>query len=180
MKSIEEIKVAMDKTINSLEHEFDKIRTGRANPAMLDGIEVEAYGNPSPINQVAMVSIPEAKQLLIKPYDPSMLKGIEDAINKSNLGINPTNDGTAIRLLIPALTEESRRELTKISKQKAEEVKIQVRNVRKEANNNIKKDADFSEDEKKRLEEQVQELTNQYNKQIDERLKIKDQEIMKI
>lgn len=180
MININELSEKMNKAIESLHYEFDKIRTGRANPSMLDGILIDSYGTPTPINQIAMISIPEAKQLLIKPYDPTLLKQIEEAINKSNLGINPTNDGTAIRLLIPALTEQTRKDLTKVSKEKGEEAKIKIRNARKDFNNLIKKDKELSTDEKKNMEEAVQNLTNEFNKKVEEELKIKDQEIMKI
>lgn len=177
---LDDLKIELNKAMDSLHYEFGKIRTGRANPDMLEGVLVEAYGTPSPINQVALVSIPEARQLLIKPFDPSLLKDIEAAINKSDLGINPINDGDSLRLNIPSLTEETRKELTKKSKQAAENAKIKLRNARKDINNAIKKSDEFTDDEKKKLEKQVQEYIDEYNKKVDEELKNKDQEIMKI
>lgn len=180
MSDINTIKAEMDKAIESLKYEFGKIRTGRANPAMLDGILIEAYGTPTPINQVALINIPEARQIQVKPYDPTLLKALEEGINKSNLGINPTNDGETIRLVIPTLTEESRKELTKVSKEKAENAKIKIRNIRKDANNTIKKNNDLTDDEKQSMEKNIQELTDTYNKNIENILKEKDEEIMTI
>lgn len=176
----EEIKKLMEDAIKHMESEFVKVRTGRANPDMLEGVNVEAYGNSTPLNQVALISVPEARQLLVKPFDPSLLKEIEIGINKAELGINPTNDGENIRMVISPLTEETRKELTKETKEIAENGKVAIRNIRKNANNDIKKSTDLTEDEKKSQENQVQELTNLFNKKIEELLEIKNKDIMTI
>lgn len=170
----------MQEAVKHLEAEFVKVRTGRANPAMLDAVKVVAYGSETPINQVALINVPEARQLVVKPFDPSLLKEIEAGINKADIGINPTNDGEVIRLNIPSLTEESRKLLTKETKELAENAKVSVRNIRKNANNDVKKDKETTEDDKKQLEQKVQDLTNKYNKIIEEKLVKKDQEIMTI
>lgn len=177
---INNVEEKMNKAVDSLKVELSKIRTGRANPAMLDGVLVEAYGTPTPINQVAMVSVPEARQLLVKPFDPSLITAIEKAINNANLGVNPSSDGQQIRLLIPALTEETRAKYAKDVKSIGEEHKVRIRNARQDGNNVIKKDAELTDDEKKALEAQVQELTNTFNKKVDEIVAAKEQEVMTI
>ncbi len=178
--NIDEIKLLMEDAVAHMEVEFTKVRTGRANPAMLDEVLVEAYGNQTPLNQVALISVPEARQLLVKPFDPSLLKEIEAGINKAELGINPTNDGQNIRINIPALTEETRKELTKETKSIAEQAKVSIRNIRKTANNDIKKSTELTDDEKKSLENDVQNLTNEFNGKIDELLDVKNKDIMTI
>ncbi len=178
--NLDEIKILMDDAIEHLEVEFTKVRTGRANPAMLDEVNVEAYGNQTPLNQVALISVPEARQLLVKPFDPSLLKEIEAGINRAELGINPTNDGQNIRINIPALTEETRKDLTKETKLIAEQSKVSIRNIRKTANNDIKKSDELTDDEKKNLEDQVQKLTNDFNSKIDSLLDAKNKDIMTI
>ncbi len=170
----------MQKAIESLNTELAKVRTGRANPSMLDGVFVEAYGQPTPINQVAMVSVPEARQLLIKPFDPSLITEIEKGINNANLGLNPSSDGTQIRLNIPALTEETRKKYAKDVKAIGEDHKVRIRNARQDANNEIKKSADLTDDEKKQAESTVQDLTNKFNKEIDGLIANKEQEVMTI
>ncbi len=178
--NIDEIKLLMEDAVAHMEVEFTKVRTGRANPAMLDEVLVEAYGNQTPLNQVALISVPEARQLLVKPFDPSLLKEIEAGINKAELGINPTNDGQNIRINIPALTEETRKELTKETKSIAEQAKVSIRNIRKTANNDIKKSSELTDDEKKSLENDVQNLTNEFNGKIDGLLDVKNKDIMTI
>ena len=169
----------MENTINSLEHKFANVRAGRANPAMLDGIMVEYYGTETPLKSLANISVPEARQLMIKPFDKSILGGIEKAIFEANLGVTPNNNGECIFIVIPALTEDRRKELVKQVKSLAEEGKIALRNIRQDANNGIKK-LELPEDEEKQGNEEVQELINKYNKIIDEKLKEKEQDLMSI
>lgn len=169
----------MENTISSLEHKFSNVRAGRANPAMLDGIMVEYYGTPTPLKSLANISIPEARQLMIKPFDKSILGGIEKAIFEANLGVTPNNNGECVFLVIPPLTEDRRKELVKQVKSLAEEGKIALRNIRQDANNGIKK-LELPEDEEKQGNEEVQELINKYNKIIDEKLKEKEQDLMSI
>ena len=169
----------MENTITSLEHKFTNVRAGRANPSMLDGITVEYYGTETPLKQLANISIPEARQLMIKPFDKSILGGIEKAIFEANLGITPNNNGECIFLVIPPLTEDRRRELVKQVKALAEEGKIALRNIRQDANTGIK-NLKLPEDEEKQGNEEVQELINKYNKLIDEKLKDKENDLMTI
>ncbi len=169
----------MENSINSLKNRFTNVRAGRANPSMLDGITVEYYGAPTPVKQLANISIPEARQLMIKPFDKSILGGIEKAIFEANLGVTPNNNGECIFIVIPALTEDRRKELVKQVKSLAEEGKIALRNIRQDANNGIKK-LELPEDEEKQGNEEVQELINKYNKIIDEKLKEKEQDLMSI
>lgn len=169
----------MENTINALENKFTNVRAGRANPNMLDGITVEYYGSQTPLKQLANISIPEARQLMIKPFDKSILGGIEKAIFEANLGITPNNNGECIFLVIPPLTEERRKELVKQVKQLAEEARIALRNIRQDANTNIK-NLKLPEDTEKEGNNEVQELINKYNKIIDEKLKVKEQELMTI
>lgn len=171
--------IKMKGAIEALESKLLAIRAGRANPAMLNGLMVEYYGTPTPITSVANVTIPEAKQLFIKPFDKSVLKNIEKAINESNIGIAPTNNGEMIILTVPDLTEERRREYVKMAKSLGEEAKIQLRNIRQDDNDKIKK-GELPEDEEKLYLEEVQELINKYNKIVDEKIKEKEQELMKI
>ena len=160
----------MENTINSLDYKFTNVRAGRANPSMLDGITVEYYGAPTPLKQLANISVPEARQLMIKPFDKSILGGIEKAIFEANLGITPNNNGECIFLVIPPLTEDRRKELVKQVKALAEEGRIALRNIRQDANTAIK-NLKLPEDEEKYGNEEVQELINKYNKVIDEKLK---------
>ena len=169
----------MENTISSLEAKFTNVRAGRANPNMLDGINVEYYGAPTPLKQLANISVPEARQLMIKPFDKGILGGIEKAIFEANLGITPNNNGECIYLVIPPLTEERRKELVKQVKQLAEEGRIALRNIRQDANTGIK-NLKLPEDTEKEGNNEVQELINKYNKVIDEKLKIKEQELMTI
>lgn len=169
----------MLETINNLEKRFTNVRAGRANPAILDNVIVNYYGVDNPLKAVATISIPEARQLQIKPFDKSSLGAIEKGIFEANIGLTPNNNGETIILNIPALTEETRKEYVKQVKQMAEEGKIALRNIRQDANNDIKK-MEFTEDEKKSLGEDVQELINKYNKIIDEKLKEKESELLSI
>jgi len=171
--------IKMLSTMEVLDTKLLAIRAGRANPAMLNGIMVDYYGVPSPINSIANITVPEAKQLFIKPFDRSALKNIEKAINESNIGIAPSNNGEMIILTVPELTEERRREYVKMAKSLGEEAKIALRNIRQEDNDKVKK-AELPEDEEKLYLEDVQELINKYNKIVDEKIKEKEQELMKI
>ena len=169
----------MQQTIENLKVRLLNIRAGRANPAMLNGIMVNYYGVPTPIQSVANITVPEAKQLFIKPYDRSTLKDIERAINEANLGISPTNNGEIIILTVPDLTEERRKEYVKQAKTVGEEAKVALRNIRQEANTNIKKE-EYPEDEEKLYLEEIQELIAKYNKIIEEEIKLKEQELMQV
>ncbi len=169
----------MENTINSIENKFTNVRAGRANPSMLDGINVEYYGVETPLKQLANISVPEARQLMIKPFDKSILGGIEKAIFEANLGITPNNNGECIFLVIPPLTEDRRKELVKQVKTLAEEGRIALRNIRQDANSAIK-NLKLPEDEEKSGNEEVQELINKYNKIIDEKLKEKENDLMTI
>lgn len=174
-----ECETRMEESITSMEKRFLNVRAGRANPGILDGIMVEYYGVPTPLKQLANISIPEARQLSIKPFDKSILGDIEKAIFEANIGLTPNNNGEVIFLVIPALTEDRRRELVKQVKQIAEEAKIALRNIRQDTNNDIKKEK-LPEDIEKQGNEEVQELINKYNKKIEEALKEKEQELMTI
>lgn len=177
------IEEKMEKSVASLKAEFDKVRAGRANPAVLDGIKVDYYGTPTPIPQLATVSVPEAHSILIQPWDASVLKEIEKAINMSDLGINPTNDGKAIRLAFPPLTEERRKELVKDINKQAEQGKVAVRNIRRDGLEKfkaMKKNNEITEDELKDSEKNVQTLTDKYIKKIDDELAVKEKELMSI
>ena len=165
--------------IESLENRLLNIRAGRANPSILNGIMVEYYGAPTLLSSVANITVPEAKKLFIKPFDKSAIKNIEKAINEANIGLTPMNNGEVVILTIPDLTEDRRREYVKMAKTIGEEAKIQLRNIRQDDNNDIKK-AELPEDEQKRLMENVQELINKYNKIVDEKIKEKEQELMQI
>ena len=173
----------MNKALDNLKEAFAGVRTGRANPMMLDKLRVDYYGVPTPVNQMAAVKAPDAHMLVIEPWDKSVLRGIEAAILASDLGITPSNDGSVIRLPIPALTEERRREMAKECKTFAEEARVAVRNARRDANAKIdrkKKDSELSEDDARRAEEQVQKLTDKYVASVDEMLKKKEAEVMEI
>ncbi|MBR4182463.1 MAG: ribosome recycling factor [Lachnospiraceae bacterium] len=173
----------MVKSINSLDDELGSIRAGRANPHVLDKIRVDYYGTPSPIQQVANVSVPEPRMLQIQPWEPSLVKEIEKAINMSDLGINPTNDGKVIRLVFPELTEERRKDLTKDVKKHGENAKVAIRNIRRDANDAFKKLAksdDVSEDEIKDLEDQIQKLTDKYVAEVDKAVETKSNELMTV
>ena len=173
----------MTKSINSLNSELATIRAGRANPHVLDKLAVDYYGSPTPIQQVANVSVPEARMIQIQPWEKSLLKEIEKAILVSDIGINPTNDGTSIRLIFPELTEERRKELAKDVKKKGDGAKVAIRNIRRDANEAFKKmekNGDISEDELKDNEDKIQKLTDKYVGQIDKAVESKSKEIMTV
>ena len=172
----------MQKTMNNLGEEFGSIRAGRANPHVLDKLRVDYYGTPTPIQQVANVSVPEPRMIQIQPWEASMVKEIEKAIMTSDLGINPTNDGRMIRLLFPELTEERRKDLVKEVKKKGENAKVAIRNIRRDANDSFKKLAkeDVSEDEIKTLEESAQKMTDKYIAEVDKAVEVKTKEIMTV
>ena len=174
-----ELNEKMDKAISTLEKRFTTVRAGRANPSSLDGIMVEYYGSMTPLKQLATISVPEARQLLIKPYDKGCLKDIEKAILASNLGYNPGNDGETIRIIIPELTEERRRELVKQVKALAEEAKVAIRNIRREGLEDVSK-LEVSEDEEKGLEKDIQDIVNEYNKKVEAKLKEKEEELLTV
>lgn len=174
-----ECETRMEDAIDALDKRFLNVRAGRANPSMLDGIMVEYYGVATPLKQLANISVPEARQLSIKPFDKGILSDIEKAIFEANIGLTPNNNGEVIFLVIPALTEDRRKELVKQVKQIAEEGKIALRNIRQDANNDIKK-LKLPEDVEKAGNEDVQELINKYNKMIEDKLVVKTNELMTI
>lgn len=174
-----ELTEKMDKAIESLEKRFTTVRAGRANPSSLDGIMVDYYGSMTPLKQLATISVPEARQLLIKPFDKSCLSAIEKAILASNLGYNPGNDGETIRIVIPELTEERRRELAKQVKALAEDAKVTIRNIRREGLEEVKKQ-ELPEDQEKAQEKDIQDMVNEYNKKIEALLKEKEQELLTV
>ncbi len=169
--------------VDAAKREFMAVRTGRANPAILDRVLVEYYGAPTPLNQVSNILAPEARLIVIQPWERNMLGPIEKAILRSDLGLNPTNDGHAIRIAIPPLTEERRRELVKLVRKEAEEQRIAVRNVRRDVNEKLKalkKTAEITEDQEKKSLEEVQKLTDKYIGEIDRLLEAKEREIMEV
>ena len=176
----ENVELNMERALEVMDNRLTSIRAGRANAAMLNGINVEYYGNPTPLQSLANITVPEAKTLMIKPFDKSCIRDIVKAIQEANLGINPTDNGEAVILTIPALTEDRRKEFVKQAKQIAEETKVALRKVRQDANEDIKADESVTEDEEKRLLEDVQKLINDYNKKVDEKLKEKEEELMQV
>ena len=173
----------MEKTLKVLSSDFAAIRAGRANPAVLDRITVDYYGTPTPINQMAAVSVSDARVLVIQPWDKSSLKAIEKAIQASDLGINPTNDGSVIRLTFPQLTEERRKDLCKDIKKLGEDAKVAVRSIRRDANDkikNMKKEGELTEDDVKIFDKDIQKLTDKYTDLIDNEVSAKDKEILSI
>lgn len=172
----------MTKTMANLDGELGTIRAGRANPNVLNRIKVDYYGTPSPIQQVANVSVPEPRMIQIQPWEKNMLKVIEKAIQVSDLGIHPTNDGTIIRLIFPELTEERRKELVKDVKKKGEAAKVAIRNIRRDGNDALKKmkGTEISEDEIKDMETELQKLTDKYVKEVDKAVESKSKEVMTV
>ena len=172
----------MQKTLNNLEAELRTIRAGRANPHILDKLVVDYYGMPTPIQQVANVSVPEARMIQIQPWEKKMIKVIEKAIMTSDIGINPSNDGSVIRLIFPELTEDRRKELVKDVKKKGEAAKVAVRNIRRDGNDAFKKlkGSDVSEDEIKDLETQLQKITDKYIVNIDKAIEVKSKEVLTV
>lgn len=169
----------MEKALQNLEKRFATVRAGRANPSSLDGVMVEYYGSMTPLKQLATISVPEARQLLIKPFDRGSLKNIEKAILTSNLGYNPGNDGETIRIIIPELTEERRKELVKQVKAISEDAKVSIRNIRRDGMEDVKK-AEMPEDEEKGMEKDIQDLVNEYNKKVEAILKEKEGELLTV
>lgn len=183
MPTYGEARAHMDKALEAMRREFGGVRTGKASPALLDMVRVEAYGSRMPLNQVASVSTPEPRMLIVQPFDKSLSKAIDKAIRDSDLGLNPTSDGNVIRVPIPALNEERRKELVKMLHRYAEDGRIAVRHARQDANKEIKrrKDAhELSEDEAKRETERIQKLTDEYIAKVDTLLKAKEEEVMEV
>ena len=177
----QETKESMQKSIDALKNEFKRVRTGRASLSILDDIRVDYYGTLTPLNQMASLSTPESRLITIQPWDVSVIKDVEKAILKSDLGLTPSNDGKMIRISIPPLTEERRKQLVKVIYKKGEEYKISVRNVRRDANDllkNLKKDGDISEDDAFKAQDQVQKITDEHIKLIDDACKDKEKEIL--
>ncbi|MBS3872660.1 MAG: ribosome recycling factor [Dethiobacter sp.] len=182
-ETLKELEDKMKKTVAALQKELAGLRAGRATPGLLEKITVEYYGVPSPLSQVATITVPEARMLVIQPWDKSLLKAIEKAIQKSDLGLTPNTDGTVIRLTIPALTQDRRNELVKVAKKKTEDGRVALRNLRREGNELIKeleKDGEVSEDQAKKAQEDVQKLTDKYIKEVEDVLHAKEAEIMEI
>ena len=182
-KDIDQTKIRMEKAITNLEEEFNTIRVGRANPHVLDKIMVDYYGTPSPINQVANISVPEPRMITIQPWERNMIGDIERAIMKSDLGLNPVNDGTMIRLSIPQLTKERRQEIVKVVHKKTEEGRVGIRNIRRDAIDALKKlekTKEISEDELKKAQDDMQKLTDKYIKEADKVMAAKEKEVMEV
>ncbi len=178
-----ETEVKMKKTVEHFQSELGSMRAGRATPALLEKITVDYYGQPTPVNQTATISVPEPRLLVIQPWDKSQIEAIEKAILKSDLGINPTNDGNVIRLAVPQLTEERRQQLVKNLRRLAEEEKVAIRNIRRDGNDLLKdleKEGEISEDDLRRNLEEIQEMTNTYIKEIDQLLSQKEEEILEV
>ncbi|MCH1623752.1 ribosome recycling factor [Ferdinandcohnia quinoae] len=183
INTLNQVKDKMEKAIQSLSRELATVRAGRANPAILDKVSVDYYGAPTPLNQLASINVPEARMLIIQPYDKSVLGDMEKAILKADLGLNPTNDGSIIRIAIPALTEERRRELVKLVKKYAEESKVAIRNVRRDGNDDLKKlekNSEITEDELRSYTDDIQKLTDDSISKIDSVAKEKEKEIMEV
>ena len=177
----EETRASMDKTVDSLKKELNRIRTGRASLSILDGIKVDYYGTLTPLNQMATLAVPESRLITIQPWDVSVIKDIEKAILKSDLGLTPSNDGKIIRISIPPLTEERRKEIVKVVHKVCEDYKVSVRNVRRDSNDlvkSMKKDGEISEDEAFKSQDRVQKITDEFVKLIDECYKEKEKEIL--
>jgi len=182
-KVMSESEQSMKKVIEAAKRDFSALRTGRANTSILDRVTVEYYGVETPLNQVANISVPEARMILIQPWEKTILPEVEKAIQRADLGLNPSNDGAVIRLVIPQLTEERRKELVKIAKKEAEEKRIAVRSIRRDANEQLKKlekDGTLSEDENKKGLDEIQKLTDSYIVKIDQLLEAKEAEIMEV
>ena len=181
--SLNNARERMEKALETVRREFSGVRTGKASPALLDTVRVEAYGSMLPVNQVGQVSAPEPRMLTVQPYDKSLIKAVERALRESDLGLNPSNDGAMIRIPLPALTEERRREYVKLLHRYAEEGRVAVRQARQHANDDIKKrqkDGELTEDEMRRSQDQVQKLTDEYVHKVDELLKKKEAEVLEV
>ena len=177
---VESLKNHMQKSVDSFQHEISVIRTGRANASMLDLVKVEYYGFPTPLNEIAQIMIPDPRQLMIKPYERESLSLIEKAIRDSNLGLVPNNDGTCIRLNIPALSQERRKEYCKLCGKLSEAAKVSIRNIRRNANETLKRDKSMPEDQRRRVEQDVQKATDEFIKKVDQLAAAKEKEIMTI
>jgi ribosome recycling factor len=180
---LEDAKRRMDKSVDTTAHEFNTVRTGRASAALLDRIQIDYYGQLTPLKQLATVNVPEPRMLTIQPYDPGSIKTIERAIQESELGLTPSNDGKLIRLPVPQLTEERRKELVKVVKHLAEEGRVAVRNVRRDLMHDLKelvREGDVGDDEERRAEDRAQKLTDEHVAKIDDLLKKKEEEIMEV
>lgn len=180
---LDDAKRRMDKSVDTTAHEFNTVRTGRASAALLDRIQIDYYGQQTPLKQLATINVPEPRLLTIQPYDPGSIKTIERAIQESELGLTPNNDGKLIRLPIPQLTEERRKELVKVVKHLAEEGRVAVRNVRRDVMHDLKelvRDGDVGDDEERRAEDRAQKLTDEHVARIDDLLKKKEEEIMEV
>ncbi len=180
---VSEAQRKMDRSVEAAAHEFNTVRTGRASAALLDRVQIDYYGTATPLKQLATINVPEPRMLTIQPFDPQSIRSIEKAIQESDLGLTPSNDGKVIRLPIPQLTEERRKELVKVTRNLAEEGKVAVRNVRRDVMHHLKEKVDNGEvgaDEEHRAEERVQKLTDEHTKQIDELLKHKEAEVMEV
>ena len=173
----------MDKSIEATHHEFNSIRTGRASPALLDRVTIDYYGTPTPLKSLASISAPEARLLVVQPFDPGAIKNIERAVQESDLGLTPSNDGKVVRLPIPQLTEERRKDLVKVVRRVAEDGKVAIRNVRRDVMQHLKElvvNGDVGDDEERRAEQQVQKITDEHTKAIHDLLKAKESEIMEV
>ncbi|AJF06977.1 ribosome recycling factor [Geoalkalibacter subterraneus] len=173
----------MDKAIDALKKEFSKVRTGRASTALLDEVRIDYYGTPTPLNQVGSLTVPEPRMIIIQPWEKNLIPEIEKAILKSDLGLNPSSDGQVIRIAIPPLTEERRKEMVKLVKRMGEDARIAIRNVRRDGNDALKKmekEKEISEDDLKRGEKDIQDLTDQYVKKVDELISSKETEVMEV
>ncbi len=173
----------MDKAIDALKKEFSKVRTGRASTALLDEVRIDYYGTPTPLNQVGSLTVPEPRMIIIQPWEKNLIPEIEKAILKSDLGLNPSSDGQVIRIAIPPLTEERRKEMVKLVKRMGEDARIAIRNVRRDGNDALKKmekEKEISEDDLKRGEKDIQDLTDQYVKKVDELISFKETEVMEV
>ncbi|WP_411501728.1 ribosome recycling factor [Brevibacillus centrosporus] len=180
---IKDMEDRMNKAISNLKRDLSTLRAGRANPAMLDRVMVDYYGTPTPISQLANVSVPEPRMLTIQPWDKTALKEIDRALQQSDLGISPSNDGVTIRLIIPPLTEERRKDLVKLAGKSGEETKVAIRNIRRDANDEIKKlekAATISEDESRRYQETVQKTTDKFIAEVDKVVKDKEKDILEV
>ncbi len=178
--SFDEIELEMMHAWEVMDSHLTSIRAGRANPGMVNGIMVEYYGTPTPLQSLANLTVPEARTLMIKPFDKSCVKDIVKAIQEANLGINPTDNGEAVILTVPQLTEERRKEYVKQAKQISEDAKVALRKVRQEARETIEKDESISEDEEKRMQDEIQKLINDYNKKVEDKLAEKEEELMTV
>ncbi len=180
---IKDAEERMKKSVEVFRHELAGMKAGRATPAMLDKLRVEAYGSPVPINNVANIEVPDSRTIVIKPWDRAMLKALEKAILTSDLGLNPNNDGIMIRLNIPPMTEDRRKELVKVIHKRTEDERVTIRNIRRDANDQVKKaekEKSISEDESKRAQDEIQKLTDKYVKEADQLMSAKEKEVMEV